>query len=504
MKYIIGIDQSTQGTKAILVNEKGMLLGRTDKKHRQIINEQGWVSHDLEEIYTNTIEVVKNLLAQQKIVSEDVAAIGISNQRETTAAWKPDGTPLAHAVVWQCARAKEIVEEMEQKPFPASADKERRDGNDSESKSVAEEIEERTGLPLSPYFPAAKMAWLIQNEIPEEKYCLGTMDAYLLYRLTEGESFCTDMSNASRIQLFNLHTLQWDEEICKLFGIPVEALPEVCDSNSAFGTTTLEGLFSRPVPIYSMMGDSHAALFAQGCHEKGMVKTTYGTGSSIMMNIGSQFMKSSHGLATSLAWGMDGKVDYVLEGNINYTGAVISWLIDDMELIQSPSQLEALIEKANPKDTTVLVPAFSGLSAPHWDNDAKAVLYGMSRTTGKAEVVKAAVESIAYQITDVLKAMEEDSHIAIHQLRVDGGPTRNKYLMQFQSDMAGVDVQVPQVEEFSALGVAYMAGMKAGICEMEELFAEREVAVYYKAMPEEERHRRYCCWKEALGHSRSN
>ncbi len=520
MKYIIGIDQSTQGTKAILVDEQGTLLGRTDKQHRQIINEQGWVSHALEEIYANTIEVVKELVEQQDISPEEIAAIGISNQRETTAAWKKDGTPLAHAIVWQCARAKEIVEEMAEKPFlieKTTEDASVQNKNIVQGKTIAREIEERPGLPLSPYFPAAKMAWLIRNEIIKEMpeqveeatsketgdYYLGTMDAYLLYRLTEGKSFCTDMSNASRTQLFNLHALQWDKEICELFGIPIKVLPKVCDSDSDFGTTTLGGYFNQPIPIYCMMGDSHAALFAQGCHEKGMVKTTYGTGSSIMMNIGSQFMKSNHGLATSLAWGIDGMVDYVLEGNINYTGAVITWLKDEMKLIQSTSEVEEAVAEANPEDTTVLVPAFSGLSAPHWDNDAKALIYGMSRTTGRAEVIKAAVESIAFQITDVLKAMEEDSQISIHELRVDGGPTRNKYLMQFQSDMAGVCVQVPQVEEFSALGVAYLAGIRAGVCKKEQLFAKREVTIYKEAMSKEEQQNKYQMWKEALGYSRS-
>ncbi len=521
MRYVIGIDQSTQGTKAVLVDEDGKLAGRTDKKHRQIVDQRGWVSHDLEEIYQNVLAAVREVIEQNGIAREAIAAIGISNQRETTAAWKKDGTPIGNAIVWQCARAKGIVERIR----GTLAMPEIRTG-----KSLAQIIEEKTGLPLSPYFPAAKMAWLIENQIPEAegggrdqeakaeggdgtpkmrkaaggacKFLLGTMDSWLLYRLTEGKAHKTDMSNASRTQLFNLENLQWDEELCGLFGVPVEALPQVCDSNEIFGFTTLEGYWKRPVPICGVMGDSHAALFAQGCHERGMVKATYGTGSSVMVNLGPRFIRSSHGLATSLAWGIDGTVDYVLEGNINYTGAVITWL-QELGLITSPAEVEPAIAKANPQDTTVLVPAFTGLSAPYWDNEAKALLYGMSRTTGRAELIKAAVESIAFQVADVLKAMETDSGIPIRELRVDGGPTRNRYLMQFQSDIARVCVQVPEAEEFSALGAAYMAGMKAGLYEKERLFAKREGTVYSESMEKTERIRRYANWKQALEKSRN-
>lgn len=512
MKYIIGIDQSTQGTKAILTDEEGKLVGRADRKHRQIVDEQGWVSHDLEEIYRNVTAVVKEVIENNSVDKKDIVAMGISNQRETTAAWKKDGTPLGTAVVWQCARAKDIVAELKTKKNGAEAGRKENGAQAGRKENGAESdiealIAEKTGLPLSPYFPAAKMAWLIRNQLPQyglrkEDFCLGTMDAFLVYRLTEGAEFKTDLSNASRTQLFNLHTLRWDEELCRLFGVPVEALPKVCDSNENFGATTLEGYFDQPVPILSVMGDSHAALFAQGCHEKGMVKTTYGTGSSIMMNIGGQFLKSSHGLATSLAWGMDGQVSYVLEGNINYTGAVITWLMEDVGLINSIAELAPAIAKANPQDETVLVPAFTGLSAPHWDDYAKALLYGMSRTTGRAELIKAAVESIAFQIADVLKAMEEDSGIPIRELRVDGGPTRNQYLMQFQSDMAKVKVQVPKAEEFSALGVAYMAGIRAGIYEKQQLFAKNKTTVYTEHMTEEERKRKYGLWQQALELSR--
>lgn len=506
MKYIVGIDQSTQGTKAVLTDETGRLVGRADKRHRQLVNGQGWVSHDLEEIYQNVLAVVKEVLTAYQVSTADVAAIGISNQRETTAAWSKSGQPLGPAIVWQCARAKEIAEGLEE---------------------YGEEIREKTGLPLSPFFPAAKMAWLIANRMPEscskgsktvksESRCsnrdleretlgclLGTMDAYLVYRLTNGAVFRTDLSNASRTQLFDIHTFAWDKGLCGLFGVPLTSLPRVCDSNGDFGTTTLEGFFAHPVPIAAVMGDSHGALFAQGCHRKGMVKTTYGTGSSIMMNIGEEYRKSNHGLATSLAWGMDGKVSYVLEGNINYTGAVITWLQEEMGLIVSPAELEPAIGRANPGDATVFVPAFTGLSAPHWDSDARALIYGMSRTTGRAELIKAAVESIAFQITDVLRAMEADSGIAIEELRVDGGPTRNRYLMQFQSDIAKVRVQVPKAEEFSALGAAYMAGLKIGMYRFERLFDNRDGEIFQEKMDAKEREARLKRWRTAVSLSRS-
>lgn len=484
MSYIIGIDQSTQGTKAVLVDENGQIAGRADASHRQLVNEKGWVSHDPEEIYQNTVQAVKAVMEQKHIKKDEILAFGISNQRETTVVWKKDGTPIGNAIVWQCARATEITERF--------ADK-------------AEWIQEKTGLPLSPYFPAAKMTWLIEHQIPKEEqqdFLLGTMDSWLLYKLTRGQVHKTDYSNASRTQLFNLHTLTWDEELCRLFGVPVKALPQVCDSNSSFGVTTLEGYFERPVPVYAVMGDSHASLFAQGCHEKGMTKATYGTGSSIMMNVGEQFQKSSCGLATSLAWGIDGRVSYVLEGNINYTGAVISWLKDEVGLIASTDELEPALAGANQEDATILVPAFTGLSAPYWDDAARALLYGMSRTTGRSEIIKAAVESIAFQITDIVKSMEKDSGISIRELNVDGGPTRNKYLMQFQSDLANVQVSVPQMEEFSALGAAYLAGIRAGIYKKEFLFEKRERTVYTSRMSEEVRKQKYRQWQQAVAASR--
>lgn len=477
MKYIIGIDQSTQGTKAVLFDETGRLVRREDYQHEQIINDRGWVSHDLEKIYENLLLAVKAVVENAGIEKDDIAAVGISNQRETTAAWEESGKPIAHAIVWQCSRAENIVERY-------------RDRSD--------EVYEKTGIPLSPYFPAGKMAWLMEHSIQHKNYHLGTVDSWLVYKLTGGKSFKTDYSNASRTQLFNLHTLQWDAGLCEMFGIPMEALPEVCDSNACFGYTDFDGFLNHDVPIHGVMGDSHAALYGQGCHGPGMVKTTYGTGSSVMMNIGETFLQSRTGLATSLAWCMDGRIQYVLEGNINYTGAVISWLQNDMHLITNPAEVEAAAFRANPEDTSVLVPAFTGLSAPYWKGSAKAMLCGMTRTTGQDEVIKASLESIAFQIADVLKAMKEDSKTRITELRVDGGPTKNRYLMQFQSDLAKTAVCVAGNEELSAIGAAYMAGIAAGICDEKKVFANMTYRKYQTEMPDAIRKKKMENWKSAV------
>lgn len=456
-KYIISIDQSTQGTKALLFNEKGELCMRTDLPHRQIVDSQGWVSHDGEEIYRNTIQVIKDVLEKAKVNAGQVAGIGISNQRETSILWdKKSGKPVDYAIVWQCARAAEIC---------------RRE----KICNMAEQIRLRTGLKLSPYFPAAKICWLLENvEGAREKarlhnICHGTIDSYLVYRLTDGEVYATDYSNASRTQLFNIFSLTWDKEICDCFGIDVENLPQVRDSNACFGYTDCEGFFAEKIPIHAVMGDSQAALFGQNCRADGMTKATYGTGSSIMMNIGYQPVLSDHGLVTSLAWGINGKPEYVLEGNLNYTGAVVSWLKDSAELIGSASETEALADAANKEDELYLIPAFTGLGAPYWDSGARAAIVGMDRTTGRKEIVRAALESTAYQITDIIRAMEEDVKRQIGVLRVDGGATKNKYLMQFQSDIAGCEVSISQIEELSGTGVAFMAGMELGFWQ-EEIF----------------------------------
>lgn len=486
-KYIIGIDQSTQGTKALLFDENGDLILRTDMPHEQIINDKGWVEHNPEEIYSNTISVVRTLVENSGIDKSEVAGVGISNQRETAVVWnKATGEPVYNAIVWQCARGAAICDEISKK-----------DGSEDLVRS-------HTGLALSPYFSAAKIAWVLQNvegakELADtNNICHGTVDSFLVYRLTKEHFYKTDYSNASRTQMFNIVDLKWDKEVCGLFGIDTANLAEVCDSNSCYGMTDFDGFFEEPVPINCVLGDSHGALFGQGCLEKGMIKSTYGTGSSVMMNIGDKPIFSNHGVVTSLAWGMDGAVNYVLEGNINYTGAVISWLVNDLKLIESAKETENLAEAANPADKSYLVPAFSGLGAPYWDSNATGIFCGMTRVTGKAEMVRAALDCIAYQITDIVEAMGEDACLDIKELRVDGGPTKNGYLMQFQSDMLKIPVQVPSAEELSGIGVAYGAGLALGIYDKEKIFARMNRKKFEPLLDKSVRDEKYDGWKNAI------
>lgn len=484
-QYMISIDQSTQGTKALLFNSAGSLIWRVDQAHRQIIDEKGWVSHDPMEIYQNIIAVTARLLEETQIDRDKVAGVGISNQRETSLAWnRITGEPVGLAVVWQCARAADLCDQV------AAA-------------GHGEKIRRKTGMNLSPYFPASKIAWILRNvegarELSDAgKLCHGTIDSWVIYKLTGKASYKTDFSNASRTQLFNIFDLKWDEEICGIFGIDPKNLPEVCDSNSNFGETDFDGVLPHSVPIHGVLGDSHGALFGQGCLEPGMMKSTYGTGSSIMMNIGEIPVLSTHGVVTSLAWSIDGKVNYVLEGNLNYTGAVITWLKDDLKMIQSPEETQSLAEQAAADDPLYLVPAFSGLGAPYWDSRATAMLTGMTRTTGRAEVVRAGLECIAYQIQDVIEAMSEDSQVKVHELRVDGGPTKNAYLMQFQSDIAGIDVQVPDSDELSGMGPAFAAGMALGLWD-QTVFEKLNRKKYAPKMDAELRNKKYKGWKKAV------
>lgn len=475
--YLLGIDQSTAGTKAVLFSAGGEVIARSDCAHEQKISAEGWVSHDPMEIYRNTLQSVKDVLEKTRLDPAGILGVGISNQRETALIWdRSTGLPLRDAVVWQCARADAICERL---------------------REHEETIRSRTGLPLSPYFSAAKIAWLLES-LPgysADSLCAGTIDSWLVYKLTG--SFKTDWSNASRTQLLNLETLEWDRDICAWFGIPVTALPEICDSNSLFGHTDFEGLLPNKVPVHAVLGDSHGALFGQGCLEPGMAKATYGTGSSVMMNTGGKAVYSGNGAVTSLAWGMNGVVTYVLEGNINYTGSVIKWLVEEVGLLSSSKEAGQVASQANPADTTYLVPAFSGLGAPYWDSTAKAVLCGMSRTTGRAEIVRAAEDCIAYQIADLIRIVQEDSGIGITELRVDGGPTRDSYLMQFQSDIIGLPLSAPANEELSVIGAAYAAGIALGLYD-KDILGRQKRSRYTPRMPENKRTAKYQGWQDAV------
>lgn len=484
--YILGIDQSTQGTKGLLFNKAGKLVARCDRPHAQIINEKGWVEHDPEEIYQNTLAVIRDVTEKAGIQKSQIAAMGISNQRETALVWeRVSGKSVYNAVVWQCARGKAICSRIK-------------------AEGHAEQIKARTGLPLSPYFSAAKIAWILENvEGTKEKaqkgeLCCGTIDSWLVYRLTGGKYFKTDYSNASRTQMFNINTLKWDREVCGFFGIPVDCLAEVCDSDANYGETDAEGYWERPIPIHAVLGDSHGALFGQDCREPGMVKATYGTGSSVMLNTGERPVFSKGGLVTSLAWSMNGKINYVLEGNINYTGSVIGWLKKDLHLAESIPQAYQLAAAANPLDKTYFVPAFTGMGAPYWDSEATGLFTGITRMTGQAEMVKAAVDCIAYQITDIVELMRAESGLKIQELRVDGGPTESEYLMRLQSDILGIPVQVPDLQELSGMGAAYAAGIATGFYDADEIFTHGNRKKYEGKMIPEKSTELYAGWKRAV------
>lgn len=480
---ILAIDQSTQGTKGVVFGSDGTLLARADRPHAQKIDANGWVEHDPEEILANTLAVARDALEKAGIDRKDLAAVGISNQRETVVAWdRTTGKPLYNAIVWQCGRAKDLCAELS---------------------GAAGMVQKKTGLPLSPYFSAPKLAWMLRfvpavcAAAKAGTLCCGTVDSWLLWNLTRERVLRTDCSNASRTGLFNIHTLEWDEELCALYGVPRAALAEVCMSDAVFGTTDLGGLLDSPVPVCGVLGDSHAALLGQGCFAPGTVKATYGTGSSVMMQTGDACIPSPGGLVTSLAWGLGGKVGYVLEGNLNYTGAVITWLKRDVGLLETDAESEQLARQANPGDRTYFVPAFTGLGAPYWDSEATGLLTGVTRTTGRAEIVRACLDSIAYQITDLLRRMQTDAGLPLTELRVDGGPTANRYLMQRQSDLADLPLAVPAVQELSALGAARAAAQGAGLCGCGE-FGHPAYTRYRPEMDPAQRKKLYGGWLDAV------
>ncbi len=445
--YIISIDQSTQGTKALLFDETGTIVRRTDCAHRQIVNEKGWVSHDPEEIYRNVLTVVSKLL--EGIDANCVVGVGISNQRETTVAWnKITGKPYGNAVVWQCARATKICER-------------------ESIVLMADAIQKKTGMKLSPYFPAAKLAWIIENEegakeaAGKHEICHGTIDSWLVYKLTGGKEYRTDYSNASRTMLFNINTLEWDEDILKELDIPKCMLPKAVPSSSIFGETSAE-FFGCPIPIGGAAGDQQAALFGQTCFDAGEAKNTYGTGCFLLMNTGEKPIFSKNGLVTTIAWGLDGKVTYALEGSIYVAGAAIQWLRDEMHFIDSSQDSEYMARKVPDTNGCYVVPAFTGLGAPYWDQYARGTILGITRGVNKYHIIRATLESIAYQVNDVLTAMKADSGIELSSLKVDGGASANNLLMQMQADISGAPVNRPVCVETTAMGAAYLAGLSVG------------------------------------------
>lgn len=486
MQVLLSIDQSTQGTKGLVWGLDGTLLGRADVAHRQMIRENGWIGHDLEEIWDNVCRAARLALQRACVQPENVAVLGLSNQRETACAWnRQTGQPLYEAVVWQCGRAVAITDRLAVSGF---------------DKTVCA----KTGLMLSPYFSAPKYSWMLENvpAVAQAKengtLCLGTVDSYLLYRMTAGKSFKTDYSNASRTGLLNLDTLRWDSELLDAYGLAADCLPEVVPSDSCFGYTTLDGLFPHPVAIHAILGDSHAALYAHHCVTPYSAKVTYGTGSSVMLNAGVSRPPQSEGVVTSLAWYMQGQPTYCIEGNINYTGAVISWLVQDMKLLESSAQSGRIAKSLPDNGGVYLVPAFSGLGAPYFKNSARAAILGMNRHTKPAHIVRAAEECIAYQISDVVDAIRHSIRQPFTRLCADGGPTKDSFLMQFQADILQTPLLLGRIEECSGAGAAYCAAVAAGITGEDALFANAEEKTVTPRMEHEERQRLLAGWHTAV------
>ncbi len=468
--YILAIDQSTSGTKAILFDRNGKLFNRKTIAHEQYYPQAGFVEHDPIEIYNNTCTAIHQVIAEKKVDESEIAGISITNQRETAMIWnKTTGEPVANAAVWQCQRGTEMCRQLKE------------DGKESI-------IREKTGLVVDPYFSASKLSWIMKNnpELKEladkDELLLGTMDSWLLWKFTNGEVHATDYSNACRTMLFNIHSLDWDDELIDLFGLKRSMFPEVRFSDEVYGYTTVGNLFKEKKPISGLIGDSHAALFGQNCFQSGMAKATYGTGSSIMMNVGTRALDAPEGLVSSIGYSCNNTVHYVYEGNIHCTGDTLNWLKNDVGLIQDASETEALAKSVPDNNNVYFVPAFVGLGAPYWDNQARACLSGMGRNTTKAHIVRAALESIAFQVNDLISLMDEKGGIQLKELRVDGGPTRNSFLMQFQSDLLGQDVTPSKIEEASALGSAYMAGLAFGFWkDLEELESLRDAGQTFQA-----------------------
>lgn len=443
MTLFLGIDQSTSATKAMLFQKDGALLDIRSIPHQQIYPRPGWVEHDAEEIYQNVLQSISTLLESNPGAQEDLLCLSITNQRETIVVFDQEtGRPLYNALVWQCRRGSEICSDL----FASGKN---------------EIVKRKTGLPIDTYFSGSKLKWLINNvpEIQEKlntgNALIGTIDTYLIYRLTKCEVFATDHTNACRTLLFNIRTLSWDKELCDIFDVPVQALPDIRESSAAFGETNVEGILNSPIPICGVMGDSQAALFAHRCFDPGNAKVTFGTGSSVLLNIGSELMSSDKGIVTTIAWVKDGKPTYAFEGITNFTGGTIAWLQNQMGLISNAAETEQLARSVADNGGVYLVPAFVGLSAPYWKPDARAAILGLTPQSEKAHIVRAALESIAYRIRDVLLLMAEDAGVELRQIHADGGAVKNKFLMQFAADVLEITLQVSAQPELSALGAVF-------------------------------------------------
>ena len=447
MSYILALDQGTTSSRAIVFDAEGSIVGMAQQEFPQIYPQPGWVEHDPVAIWDSQLSVAREVLQNCGLLSQDIKAIGITNQRETTIAWDRDtGHPVHNAIVWQDRRTAGQCDQL------------RADGQ-------AELFQSRTGLVLDPYFSGTKIKWILDHVqgardlAAAGRLCIGTVDTWLIWKLTNGRQYCTDVSNASRTLLYNMHALDWDDELCTLLNVLPEILPDVVPSSGVIGETTLLG---TPIPISGVAGDQQAALFGQVCTRPGMVKNTYGTGCFLLMNTGTSAIPSTNRLLTTIAWKLNNETQYALEGSVFVGGAVVQWLRDQLGLIASSSDVEALASQVPDNGGVTIVPAFTGLGAPHWDPYARGTIVGLTRGSNAAHIARAALESIAYQSADVIRAMEADAGVGLKEVRVDGGATANNLLMQFQADILGVPVVRPVVRETTALGAAYLAGIAVG------------------------------------------
>lgn len=488
-KYVLSLDQGTTSSRAIVFDKKGEIRGVAQQEFTQIYPKPGWVEHDPTEILSSEMASVQQALIRAGITIENIDSIGITNQRETTILWdKKTGKPLYNAIVWQCRRTEEKVKAMLQK-----------------DPSLDEMVYDKTGLKLDPYFSASKIEWILDNvEGAREKalkgeVLFGTVDTYLLWHLTGRKVHATDHTNASRTLLFNIHTLKWDEDLLKLFNIPKSILPEVHSSSYEYGFTEVS-LLGKKVPITGIVGDQQGSLFGQLCVKNGDVKNTFGTGCFLLMNTGDKPIKSNHGLLTTLAASLDDKPQYVLEGSVFIGGATVKWLMEEMHLLNTPAESEKYANKCTDTDGVYFVPAFTGLGAPYWDGDARGIVTGLTRGTTKEQFIRAGLEGIAYQVYDVLKAMENDLGIDIRTLCVDGGVCKNNFIMQFESNILKAEVKRPKVIEVTALGAAYLAGIKTGYWkDIEDISKNKEIERYFfPQMDDEERTKKIHGWHLAV------
>ncbi|MCB5236534.1 glycerol kinase GlpK [Niallia circulans] len=485
--YILAIDQSTSGTKALLVDEKGHIVAKETTSHKQIYPQSGWVEHDPIEIYESVKEVINSIANSNQSLLKKMKTLTITNQRETLVIWdKQTGEPVYNAIVWQCRRTTIMCSSLKEKGYE-------------------EKVHAKTGLKIDPYFSATKARWILEN-IPglrkraeKGELLLGTMDSWLIWKLTNGRVHATDVTNASRTLLFNIHSLSWDDELLRIFEIPKVMLPEVKFSDDIFGLVEDSELLIPKMPIAGVIGDSQAALFAQRCFDQGMAKATFGTGTSVMVYT-NEYVQTKEGLVTSIAWGFNREVYYALEGIINTTGDIIRWMKEDLALFTSFEEAETLAEMLDNNEGVYLVPAFVGLGAPYWSPHTKAGITGMSRNTNKSHIVRAGLESIVYQVKDIIQLIYKETNVIVKELRVDGGATANEFLMQFLSDLLGVKVIVSNVSELSALGSVYLGGLGTNVWKSVEEISQlnNEQSIYKPKLNRETSERYYAEWIKAV------